>query len=134
MQSFFCFFLFSLCFDIISLLLLLIEWPAFPRDFVFRENADTESLKCVLIYERADYEEWRNYFFCSEGERNTEMRWSDSGQLLGRWKCTNIFEPEEEPSKSWFDNYLCVPKNAPYNFTYVSYTVFYTLKVYHDIQ
>lgn len=93
------------------------EWPDFPRNFSFREQADTENQKCVLIYERADYDEWMQYFFCSEGERDTEMRWSDSGQILG-WKCTNIFEPREDPSKSWFDNYLCVPKNAPYNFTW----------------
>ena len=100
------------------------EWPDFPRNFSFRENADTEHLKCVLIYERADYDEWMHYFFCSEGERDTEMRWSDSGQIRGRWKCTNIFEPREAPSKSWVDNYLCVPKNAPYNFTWVQFNCF----------
>ncbi|XP_065072088.1 uncharacterized protein LOC135696579 [Rhopilema esculentum] len=95
------------------------EWPAFPRNFSFRDHAvNVENMKCVLIYERADYDEWSHYFFCSEGQRDTEMRWSDGGQILGGWKCTNIFEPREPPTKSWFDNYLCVPKNAPYNFTW----------------
>eukprot|EP00794_Sanderia_malayensis_P016656 gene16656-18346_t len=92
------------------------DWPVFPHNFSFRVDG-SPNLKCALIYERADYQDWTNYLFCSEGERDSEMKWSDMGATVGM-KCTNIFEPEEPASRSWLDNYLCVPEYAPYNFTW----------------
>ena len=44
------------------------------------------------------------------------MKWSDRGAIEGM-KCTQIFEPEENNRNRWYDNYLCIPKDAPYNFT-----------------
>lgn len=95
------------------------EWPKFPRDFSFeRLRADQdERAECVLVYERADYSEWNSYSFCNRGERKIQMRWSDRGTLAGM-KCLQIFEPNEAPGKRWFDNYLCLPMDAPYKFTW----------------
>ena len=31
-------------------------------------------------------------------------------------RCTPIIEPAEPKRYTWRDNYLCVPKNSPYNF------------------
>lgn len=50
------------------------------------------------------------------GERKIEMRWSDKGPIDGL-KCTQIYEPRENLENSWYDNFLCIPETAPYNFT-----------------
>ena len=48
------------------------------------------------------------------------MRWSDEGSLAGM-KCTRIFEAKEAHKNRWYDNYLCIPLDAPYNFTWVGF-------------
>ncbi|XP_066922926.1 bone morphogenetic protein 1-like [Clytia hemisphaerica] len=95
------------------------EWPKFPADFSFeRLRADLDkNAECVLVYERADYREWSSYSFCNRGERKIQMRWSDQGSIAGM-KCTRIFEPKEAHKNRWYDNYLCLPLAAPYNFTW----------------
>jgi len=95
------------------------DWPNFPSDFSFehlRVDRDKQA-ECVLAYERADYQEWNSYSFCNRGKRNIQMRWSDQGAITDL-KCTQIFEPKESENNGWYDNYLCIPKSAPYNFTW----------------
>lgn len=97
------------------------EWPTFPAHFSFehlRTDRDKEA-ECVLVYERADYQEWNSYSFCNRGKRKIQMRWSDDGPIAGH-KCTQIFEPNESQKNRWYDNFLCIPTTAPYNFTWSS--------------
>lgn len=49
--------------------LFFLEWPTFPAHFSFehlRTDRDKEA-ECVLVYERADYQEWNSYSFCNRG-------------------------------------------------------------------
>ena len=33
-------------------------------------------------------------------------------------KCTQITESQQPPSHTWDDNFLCVPRNSPFNFVW----------------
>ena len=45
-----------------------------------------------------------------------ELFWSHS------WvECTRIYEPSEPERYQWGDNYLCVPRDTPYHFTFSYY-------------
>ena len=51
------------------------------------------------------------------------MIWSSNGQLPSdEYKCTQIIEPIEPVSTTWSDNYLCVPKDSKWTFTWNSVT------------
>lgn len=101
------------------------EWPTFPDDFSFgpkvRPNADEI---CVRIFERLDYFTWKNYLFCTPGDkRQLGMRWSDAppGKLLEEYECTRIYVPADSRGGRrgrWDNNYLCIPKDTgfPYRF------------------
>lgn len=100
------------------------EWPKFPEDFNFspkvRPNGDEI---CVRIFERRDYFTWKNYLFCTPGDkRHLEMRWSDAAPLK-HMQCTRIYVPADSRGGRrgrWDNNYLCVPKNTglPYRFVW----------------
>lgn len=100
------------------------EWPKFPDDFSFGPKVRASAGEiCVRIFERRDYFTWRNYLFCTPGDkRQLEMRWSDEGPLRDR-ECTRIYVPADSRGSRrtrWGNNYLCVPKNSgiPYKFVW----------------
>nr|QNH72401.1 toxin candidate TRINITY_DN17935_c0_g1_i1 [Ceriantheomorphe brasiliensis] len=92
------------------------SWPAWPDDFSFTSN--NSGKYCTRVYERGDYFEWIYQHFCAEkeGRRNPGLRWSDAGRVPNM-KCWKITEPKERQI-FWNDNFLCLPKDAPYRFVW----------------
>lgn len=67
---------------------------------------------CIRIYERKNELYWRNFYFCSVGnKRRVNMVWSDMGPQPGRI-CIKINEPKEK--KGWDNNHLCVSPRSQY--------------------
>ncbi|KAJ7392163.1 hypothetical protein OS493_013535 [Desmophyllum pertusum] len=101
------------------------EWPSFPEDFTFNNDKTRPSSNeiCVRIFERKDYFTWKNYLFCTPGDkRQLEMRWTDR-YPLSHMLCTRIYVPEDSRGRSkgrWDDNYLCLPRDTgfPYRFVW----------------
>ncbi|XP_032223331.2 SCO-spondin isoform X3 [Nematostella vectensis] len=93
-------------------------WPIFPDDFVYKEFIfPPDDMICLRTYERFDYFTWGRYLFCSPDDKKDPLfDWSDSGPLPGM-KCTRIYNPVESRFnlKTWDNNFLCTPKNSPYN-------------------
>lgn len=94
-------------------LFLLAEWPRFPEDFNFgpkiRPNQDEN---CLRIFERRDYHTWKNYLFCTPGDRRQlGMRWSDQ-EPIAKMRCTHIYVQEDSRGNKWNNNFLCVPRNS----------------------
>ncbi|KAM7443302.1 Bone morphogenetic protein 1 [Porites harrisoni] len=98
-----------------------LEWPRFPEDFNFgpkiRPNQDEN---CLRIFERRDYHTWKNYLFCTPGDRRQlGMRWSDQ-EPIAKMRCTHIYVQEDSRGNKWNNNFLCVPRNSamPYRFVW----------------
>ena len=97
------------------LLIIFSDLPNWPDDFTYRYHSYTPSSStCVRTYERANYFQWTNYYFCSRaGRRDINMKWSDNGPIKNM-KCVLTNEPREPRRNGWYNNYLCVPKSSPY--------------------
>ncbi|XP_028394125.1 uncharacterized protein LOC114518347 [Dendronephthya gigantea] len=93
------------------------DLPKWPEDFTYRYHPYTPSSStCIRTYERANYFQWTNYYFCSRsGRRDINMKWSDNGPIRNM-KCVLINEPREPRQHGWNNNYLCVPRRSPYRF------------------
>ncbi|CAB4021953.1 Zinc metallo ase nas-6 [Paramuricea clavata] len=93
------------------------DLPKWPEDFTYRYHHYTPSTStCIRTYERSNYFQWNNYYFCSRpGRQDINMKWSDYGPIR-HMRCVLINEPRELRKNGWYDNYLCVPKSSPYRF------------------
>jgi len=96
------------------------EFPSWPYDFRFQFISFTpKRQKCILIYERHQYSTWARARFCwPSNKRELNIRWSDRGSISGM-RCTGIRQQSGRyQPNGWHDNFLCVPKDAPYVFTW----------------
>ena len=65
---------------------------------------------CITINEPSAPPHWQDNKLCWEtGYKNPGVRWSYPGM-----ECTRIYEPSEPERYQWGDNYLCVPRDSPY--------------------
>lgn len=111
------------------------EWPKFPDDFSFGPKVRASAGEiCVRIFERRDYFTWRNYLFCTPGDkRQLEMRWSDEGPLRDR-ECTRIYVPADSRGSRrtrWGNNYLCVPKNSGIPYKWDIKSIWFSFEIHN---
>ncbi len=85
--------------------------------FTFSSDGPIDDQTCVHLDEPKDAKNWKNNYFCSTVDIG--MRWSSEGPIAGM-DCTNIDEPKDETPAAWADDYLCLPKDAPYTFSWYS--------------
>jgi len=96
------------------------EFPSWPHDFRFQFISFTpKRQKCIFIYERYQYSAWARARLCwPSNKRDVDIRWSDWGDISGM-RCTRITQQSGRyQPNGWHDNYLCVPKDSPYVFTW----------------
>ena len=92
--------------------------PSWPKQFRWFYGGDTSGYNCISVNEPSDPHDWSDNKLCWEsGHTNPGIRWSYGGAISGM-KCTRIFEPSEPANHHWADNYLCVPRNSPYDFVF----------------
>lgn len=106
----------ALFFTLTSLLFYFPEFPSWPYDFRFQFISFTpKRQKCILIYERHQYSAWARARLCwPSNKRELNIRWSDRGSISGM-RCTGIRQQNGRYQRNgWHDNFLCVPKDAPY--------------------
>lgn len=106
----------ALFFTLTSLLFYFPEFPSWPYDFRFQFISFTpKRQKCILIYERHQYSAWARARLCwPSNKRELNIRWSDRGSISGM-RCTGIRQQSGRYQRNgWHDNFLCVPKDAPY--------------------
>jgi hypothetical protein len=85
--------------------------------FTFSCDGEQPDLHCVNVDEPEDPDTWSDNYFCSTMDLG--MQWSSSGPIDGM-DCTAVSEAAEPEAAAWSDNYLCVPKQSPYAFSYSS--------------
>jgi len=85
--------------------------------FTFSMNGPRAGKSCVAVDEPSDPDTWNDNFFCSDVP--VGLRWSHAGPIEGM-DCTNVAEPAESHPEIWADNYLCLPKRAPWRFSWSS--------------
>jgi hypothetical protein len=83
--------------------------------FTFSSNGPPDGKVCVSVNEPAETDPWSDNYFCSD--EDIGMKWSSKGKIAGM-TCTSIDEPAEKPASIWADNFLCLPPDAPYQFTW----------------
>jgi hypothetical protein len=86
-------------------------------DFTFSADGPQAGQTCVNVDEPADPDTWSDNHFCSKDDIG--MKWSSNGTLAGM-RCTRVGEAAEAKAAEWADNFLCVPKDSPYTFTWSS--------------
>lgn len=89
-------------------------YPSYPEDFTFAFTSLSRH-RCTRLYEPHD-RLWRNVFLCMKsGKKPVKFRWSYKGRIP-QMTCTRIYSPTKHYYRGWNDNYLCVPRDSPYNF------------------
>lgn len=83
--------------------------------FTFSGAGPTATGVCVNVDEPSDPDTWTDNFFCSAVD--VGMKWSHGGTIAGM-RCTNVTESADKSATAWADNFLCVPQDAPYTFTW----------------
>ena len=85
--------------------------------FTFSGNGPRAGKSCILVNEPSDPDTWNDNYFCSD--EPTGMRWSFNSPIAGMI-CTNVSESAEPLASIWADNYLCIPPEQPWRFTWSS--------------
>jgi len=85
--------------------------------FTFSCDGEEPGLHCLNVDEPQDPESWSDNYFCSK--RDLGMKWSVSGPVPGM-DCTAVFEAADPQAGAWSDDYLCLPKQSPWAFSYSS--------------
>jgi len=90
------------------------ELPSFPGDFMWSWTGAIPGANCVWL---GDWQgSWQDNFLCTSGDKaDPGFRYSAGGPIQGM-KCINIHEPSGD--HAWADNYLCYPKDLPYDLTW----------------
>lgn len=86
-------------------------------DWAFSGAGTLEDMVCISVNEPSDPDTWTDNFFCSREE--VGMVWSHDGEIDGM-RCTLVSESSDEEAAAWMDNYLCLPEDSPYVFTWSS--------------
>lgn len=101
----------------------ILDYPAFPNDFFWsHNNYGTARKTCIDIIEPDDAENsWDNNKLCyyNHGRRPLNIKWSYRGRIPGM-SCTKVSYARKLSNPSWNDNYICLPKYAPYKFKWVN--------------
>lgn len=100
-----------------------VDYPKFPREFFWtHNNYGTKWKTCIDIIEPDDAANgWDNNKLCyySRNRRPLDIKWSYRGPIPGM-ECTQVSYSRKSINPSWNDNYICVPKYAPYKFKWVN--------------
>ena len=101
------------CFPLISS-----GYPDFPRDFFWWNHHKNINYKCVHVDEPGDTT-WRNnnYLCYKVTKMDVGLRWSSKGPIPNM-KCTQMTLNTERTRQVWKDNYLCVPRDSIFSFTW----------------
>jgi len=89
--------------------------PEFPTHFKWSNQGEPNGYNCISIDEpgKGAYR-WDDNHFCWErGTKNPEIEWSNNGMIFGK-RCTRILETDKY--KTYYDNFLCVPRSSPLHF------------------
>ena len=101
------------CFPLISS-----GYPDFPKDFFWWNHHKNINYKCVHVDEPGDTT-WRNnnYLCYKVTKMDVGLRWSSKGPIPNM-KCTQMTLNTERTRQVWKDNYLCVPRDSIFSFTW----------------
>ncbi|WP_111979822.1 DUF346 domain-containing protein [Algibacillus agarilyticus] len=86
-------------------------------DFAWSSNGPIAEMFCIQINEGAEPAEtsWADNYFCSSDYIG--MQWYSAGAIAGM-NCTQIYEGIDP--HTWHDNYLCLPVDSKYSFSWNS--------------
>ena len=99
------------------------RFPNWPEDFYWTHDGALNPHNYTCLHFEAPQEPFLNYwdknFLCVKKGADLldpQMEWSYSGPMGGNKSCLNIKEPEDP--HGWESNYLCLPNDTVYNFTW----------------
>ena len=102
------------------------EWPIWPTDFEWSFWGELEGFICLEWVEPLDAS-WKDNFLCwPEQFGDIGFEWHTSGlndvgeSYLDYMKCEWVYEPTDNNGWSEEGNYLCVPRNTPYKFDWLT--------------
>ncbi len=84
--------------------------------FAWSSAGEIAHMYCTSISEGSEplHHTWGDNYFCAS--EDIGLRWYEKHAPLASMKCAQINEPSDPDY--WYDNYLCLPHNSPYSFSF----------------
>ncbi|XP_057301489.1 uncharacterized protein LOC130635959 [Hydractinia symbiolongicarpus] len=96
------------------------RWPCWPTEFKWSYTGKVDGYNCTQINEPLMplHYFWYDNHFCVKsgpGLKQVGMKFKNSGPDP-TMRCVKVNEPSDP--HTWYDNYICVPKETPYDFSW----------------